>query len=115
MKEFKGTKGKWQLGCRFYNIVSSKKTNRPTYTDKDWESERKFYGGYLVCESVSSKADAQLIASAPEMLEALQNLILLVNDSYGVCGYHLNGAVAEWNEFEEIENARNAINKALGL
>lgn len=34
----------------------------------------KYYGGNLVCESVCRKKDVNLIAAAPDMLEALQNL-----------------------------------------
>jgi hypothetical protein len=32
-----------------------------------------YYGGHLICESVS-EANAKLIAAAPDLLEALENL-----------------------------------------
>ena len=72
--EFKGTKGKWKIGNHFSNIVTDEKPARPSYSEEDFESEKKYYGGYLVTESVSRKADAQLIAAAPELLEALQDV-----------------------------------------
>jgi len=59
-------------------------------------------------------ADARLIAAAPDLLEALKGMIAIVDDSHGVSGYHLNGDVAEWDEFEEIEAAAEAIKKAEG-
>lgn len=58
--------------------------------------------------------DARLIAAAPELLGALIGLISITNDSAGVAGYHLNGAIAEWDEFEEVAAAIEAITKATG-
>lgn len=62
----------------------------------------------------SIQADARLIAAAPDLLEALQGLLNVVNDSRGVAGYHLNGDTAEWDEFYEVDAARAAITKATG-
>ena len=53
--------------------------------------------------------DARLIAAAPLLLDALQGLMAIVNETKGVDGYHLNGAVAEWDEFPEISGAAAAI------
>ena len=47
-----------------------------------------------------------------ELLAALRGLMAIANDSNGVSGYHLNGAIAEWEDFEEIEIAERAIEKA---
>lgn len=61
------------------------------------------------------EANARLIAASPELLEALQNMLGIVEDSSGVYGYHLNGELSEWDEFaDEINSARTAIAKALG-
>ena len=49
-----------------------------------------------------------------ELLAALQGMIDIANDSQGVAGYHLNGEVADWGEFEEWQAACNAISKAKG-
>jgi hypothetical protein len=73
--------------------------------------------GIGVCDLTGPKnaADARLIAAAPELLEALQGMLNIVSDSYGVDGYHLNGEIAEWDEFSDEINAANAaIAKATG-
>ena len=48
------------------------------------------------------------------LLAALQGMIDIANDSQGVAGYHLNGEVADWGEFEEWQAACDAIAKAKG-
>ena len=49
-----------------------------------------------------------------ELLAALQGMIDIANDSQGVAGYHLNGEVADWDEFEEWQAACDAIAKTKG-
>lgn len=39
------------------------------------------------------------------LVDALQGLLNIVSDSSGVADYHLNGSIADWDEFEEVENA----------
>lgn len=59
--------------------------------------------------------NARLIAAAPELLEALIAVLGIVEESSGVYGFHLNGALAEWDEFaDEINSACAAIVKATG-
>lgn len=58
--------------------------------------------------------EARIIAAAPDLLEALVGLISITKDSTGVAGYHLNGDTAEWDEFEEVDAAIKAIDKAVG-
>jgi hypothetical protein len=66
-----------------------------------------------------------LIAAAPELLEALIELVdeinLLASESCGVAGLHLNGDVATWEEIlpggrfdwlGSLERAESAIAKA---
>ena len=48
------------------------------------------------------------------MLEALTNILKIVEDSEGVVGYHLNGDTAKWDDFDEITNAIKANKKATG-
>lgn len=54
----------------------------------------------------------ELVAMNKELLAALEGLVGIVDDSNGVSGYHLNGDIADWGEFEEIEMARDVITKA---
>ena len=60
------------------------------------------------------EANAHLIAAAPALLEALVGMLSIINDSDGVSGYHLNGDIAVWGEFPEVDAARAAIAKATG-
>ena len=57
---------------------------------------------------------SELNVERDELLAALQGMIDIANDSQGVAGYHLNGEVADWGEFEEWQAACNAISKAKG-
>jgi hypothetical protein len=61
---------------------------------------------------VQSYADIKALNS--EMLEALKGLYALTSDSARVAGYHLNGDVAEWEEFPEVATAAAVIAKAEG-
>lgn len=48
-------------------------------------------------------------APADRLREALAGLLAIVDESRGVAGYHLNGAIAEWDEFPEVAESRNAL------
>ena len=49
---------------------------------------------------------------ASDLLAALHGLMELVADTDGIAGYHLNGDIAEWDEFPEVDDARDAIERA---
>lgn len=44
----------------------------------------------------------RLQAECDALVDSLEALLSIVPESYGVSGYHLNGEVAEWDEFEEV-------------
>ena len=82
---------------------------------------------YFLSHTEESKANAHLIAAAPELLEALSKLLNevdgLIGESAGVVGLHLNGDIAPWSDLEEggrferlssMSKARAAIAKATG-
>ena len=117
MKEFKGTKGTWVVkhseSKTAYNVIG-------TIPGLKYKIARC---PYLVTPSIrelshndkeETRANAQLIAAAPELLEALKGLLAITDVSEGVCGYHLNGDLAFWEEFKEVEIAEKAVKKALG-
>lgn len=43
------------------------------------------------------------------LVEALEGLLSITSESYGVTGYHLNGEVAEWGEIEEVTAAEEVL------
>lgn len=49
-----------------------------------------------------------------ELVAALQGMVNIASDSRGVAGYHRNGEVADWDEFQEWQTACAAIAKATG-
>ena len=64
--------------------------------------------------------NASLIAAAPELLKALialkDNISGIMEESGGVWGFPLNGAIAEWGGFDDLnealESAVDAVAKA---
>ena len=74
MKDFKGTKGKFKDGHTGW-IVDTIETNGVKGYEIHWSDD-----GECVTDHVYTKEDAHLIASAPELLEALQVINDLLND-----------------------------------
>lgn len=46
-----------------------------------------------------------------QLREALSGLLDIVGDSQGVAGYHLNGAIAEWGYFDEVDEANQLLSQ----
>lgn len=97
--EKKFTKGDWFV-FGITEVISMPSQCKITNRVSGWNPEE-------------TKANAKLIASAPDLLNALISVLNIMNDSEGVAGYHLNGDIASWDEFEEIKQAQEAINKAI--
>ena len=109
MKEFQGTPGPWHYDDELGGVYSK--------------------GGQFVCD-VTDKNNANLIAAAPELLEALQWALPLAKIAMSSCqlervkcghrditGTYKDGVT--WvgiyqDEVDSIERAESAINKALG-
>lgn len=109
--EFKGTQGKWEVkeNKSFIEVESRqefKTLSINIHLLKEYDDDSSI--------SEENKANAKLIASAPELLKALVGVLNIVNKSTGVQGYHSNGEVAEWDEFDEIKYAETVIQKAIG-
>ncbi len=117
--EFKGTKGKWAIenvsnpNGSFYKVKVDNSESICNITTRDTER---------------SRLNAQLIAAAPELLDALIRLrgvyLDLEGSLYGrnitVNNWHLNGDIEHIDNFfedldlESISNAKTVIAKALG-
>lgn len=102
--EFKGTKGEWEVkhshSKTAYNIVGTVLGGKYKIARCPYETER-------VCidslnEKQEAKANAQLIATAPEMLEVLLKVQKAINQM-------------DYSEIEGLYNeVEESINKALG-
>lgn len=93
MKEFKGTKGKWEVSrdIEDNDRVCVKSHSGHNFIDC-WSLD--------FCSEEEMRANAKLIAAAPELLEVLQ---MFVDASYGTKN----------QDTERFKKAENAINKAL--
>ena len=99
--EFKGTKGPWEF---------KKEKGEQEWFVFQKGSLKKMYGGTIrtpVAEEINNKNDAELIASAPELLEALRQLRDYVED---VCAVSSD----DCHEDHPLNMANKAIKKALG-
>ncbi|EPH2679877.1 hypothetical protein R2987_004983 [Enterobacter cloacae] len=114
MKEFKGTPGPWRFdeqetlsgGPVFYIAQDDNAKYTPNYSDvsQTCSGELKHI----------QKANAQLIAAAPDLLEALQGYMSAVSEINEAMkdGYNVQGAMSSLIGWEDM--ARAAISKALG-
>lgn len=106
MKQFKGTKGPWYVSERRGDLIDIRH-------DNSGPGEISLNLARVVARrswSKQAEANAKLIAAAPELLEALQELI---------CGYEHKGYLDDdlfdmTISGDDIKRAVLAINKALG-
>lgn len=96
MKEFKGTKGEWTYEGGDNNSVDVILPNDTTISI-DRVSR---YTGSPVIGREQMEANAQLVAAAPEMLEALQEIIYGIETGLG--------------NKHQLRVAKKALKKALG-
>lgn len=102
MKEFKGTKGKFADGSQ-WKVVKFEETD----FQKEHHEIHFSDDGECVAEFVRNEHDAQLIAAAPDLLEALQNLMKGVEELPPLT------AIAGILE-KQYKQAQEAVKKALG-
>lgn len=106
----------WKIGIHKSAVVSNtkvKNTNFPSPPNpaESRDSDIGFYGGYLVCESIGNVEHARLIAAAPEMLEALEevkalrNLILPPAPVKGVSEKYVSEFQSLGNMLKTVESA----------
>lgn len=104
------TPGPWKVAENLFgNTVSYE-----VYANVETKSGK---GGYTrICQITprDQKANAHLIAAAPDMLEALESMLSIISESNGISGWHLNGNIATWGEFQVVIDIEEAIKKARG-
>lgn len=64
----------WAIGKTGRCVITDNSEGLPESGGFSGNKAINYYGGNLVCESVWRRKDVALIAAAPDMLEALQNL-----------------------------------------
>ena len=65
--------------------------------------------GFRDGQRAANGHSAQSIGMVGALVTALDGLLSITQDSTGVAGYHLNGNVAEWDEFPEVDTARDVL------
>jgi len=75
----------WKIGNYKSVVVSNEKVRNtnfpcPPNAEESIDEDVEHYGGYLVCESIGNRDHAKLIAAAPDMLEALIELISFASE-----------------------------------
>lgn len=68
----KHTPGPWRIGTSGGSVVCDTPVRAGPKTSED-ESERLYYGGYLVAESIAPQ-NRPLIAAAPDLLKACERI-----------------------------------------
>jgi hypothetical protein len=96
--EFKGTKGKWEVGSSKRSVVNNEKVI----------ARMCFNDGLGIFENDEPEYNAKLISKAPEMLDTLKNL---VSDFDNL----LSEYDIEWQQAGYLEHARQLIKQATEL
>ncbi len=101
--EFKGTKGKWELDLKMFTQSSKFQIASWIGIRNDGRNLAEVKGFHCKIKNSECLKNAKLIAAAPELLEALQELVFV--DSHpgdlGLAG------------IDAMAKAQSAINKAL--
>lgn len=93
----KQNKETWTLGKPNGTVITN---DRPLRKGESPESEA-YYGGHLICESISTKKDAYLIMAAPELLEIAEKMYDFISTRT-----ELNSAIDKATAEKEIDMYR---------
>ena len=55
--------------------------------------------------AVVSEENAPLVLAAPEMYEAISQMVAIINESEGISGWHLNGDLLRWEQCEPAQKS----------
>jgi len=110
--EFKGTKGNWHIMEKGFNKHGNPNMIQIYATNSDLEMICEVHNDRILhARSQDFKANANLIASAPELLNALYELIQVKEwkEKYGKDEHYLKAQPTAW------KNAQEVIEKALRI
>ena len=62
-----------------------------------------------VAKAKACKKCSALEKRNKELEGALRGLFDIIDDSTGVSGYHINGNIADWDEFSEVQEAYDVL------
>ena len=108
MSTTKFTKGEWKITDDRFIAVDEKELVCEVYDRANFLPRP----GTIVPDEETAEANAKLIAAAPEMFEALKTMLMFIKESSGIAGWHENGQVATWDEFDVVKDIETAIKKA---
>ena len=87
------TPGNWTIVKNRYCIISDTE-DLDGFKDNTGHTDKEYYGGILICESIWKLEDAKIISKAKEMFDIIDSL---ENDDKTI-------TEAIWNEIQNIKN-----------
>lgn len=98
-------KRKVEIKCKSCRLT---RTDGAIYHNHDWcfETAKKYWN-----TRTESTELEQIRKERDEIRKAAESMMMVVNESNGVFGYHLNGDVSEWDELEEVANLQDTLAK----
>lgn len=103
----KHTQGEWKITDDRFIAVDEKELICEVYDRANFLPKN----GTIVPDEEHAEANAKLIAAAPDLYQVVKDLIMFAGESKGIAGWHQNGEVAEWDEFDFLKDAKAAIKK----
>ena len=114
MSEPKFTPGPWHINFNDYTKPYIAILNEDNVVIAQIPDGEVIRGDTTILGIENIEANVDLIAAAPDMYEALEQMEPLINNSTGIVGYYMNGNIAKWNDFDVTRIIGNALRKARG-
>lgn len=92
-------------------MLMDKRLNKPRLKNRSYQLKSRSWMRQLTAKENRIE---RLESERLELLKALESLLDVTADSKGVSGYHLNGDIAEWDEFECVGEAYELIKRIEG-
>lgn len=98
MSEIKSTPGPWlQEGRLVYaSMHAGWRKGVELFKNRFWLHVDKD----VECSEEEALANARLIAASPDLYRIVKQLQAIMGESQGIAGYHLNGEILTWADFD---------------